>query len=79
VDPYSVSVEPAALAALLTGLFEVAATHTLEVGDPSSIIEVVHVLLGGRALQGSHPSGVALRQRFRQRGASVTSISGTSI
>jgi AcrR family transcriptional regulator len=42
-----VAVEPEALAALLTGLFEVATTHTLEVGDPTATIEVVHILLDG--------------------------------
>lgn len=42
-----VAVEPQALAALLTGLFEVATTHTLEVGDPAATIEVVHLLLDG--------------------------------
>ena len=44
-----VSVEPEALAAVLTGLFEVATTHSLEVGDPTSTVEVVHVLLDGLA------------------------------
>ena len=42
-----VAVEPEALAALLTGLFEVATTHTLEVGDPTATVEVVHLLLDG--------------------------------
>ncbi len=44
-----VAVEPDALAALLTGLFEVATDHTLEVSDPTSTIEVVHLILDGLA------------------------------
>ncbi|HXQ62309.1 MAG TPA: TetR/AcrR family transcriptional regulator [Acidimicrobiales bacterium] len=44
-----VDVEPFALADILTGLFEVATTHTLEVSDPTSTIDVVHVILDGLA------------------------------
>ena len=44
-----VAVDADALAALLTGLFEVATTHTLDVGDRTSTIEVVHFLLDGLA------------------------------
>jgi AcrR family transcriptional regulator len=52
-----VAVEPQALAALLTGLFEVATTHTLEVGDPAATIAVVHLLLDGLSV----PSGASLQ------------------
>jgi AcrR family transcriptional regulator len=58
-----VAVEPQALAALLTGLFEVATTHTLEVGDPAATIEVVHLLLDGLSVPTSdspHMSSVGL-------------------
>jgi AcrR family transcriptional regulator len=48
-----VAVEPEALAALLTGLFEVATTHTLEVGDPTATVEVIHLLLDGLSVTGS--------------------------
>src|ERR1700683_4705482 len=51
-----VAVEPQALAALLTGLFEVATTHTLEVGDPEATIAVVHLLLDGLSVPGSASS-----------------------
>jgi AcrR family transcriptional regulator len=44
------AVDPVALAALLTGLFEVATTHTIEVGDRTSTVEVVHLLLDGLAM-----------------------------
>jgi AcrR family transcriptional regulator len=54
-----VDVEPGALAALLTGLFEVATTHTLEVGDPASTVEVVHLLLDGLAATRPRPSAAA--------------------
>jgi len=63
------AVDPDALAALLTGLFEVATDHTLEVSDPTSTIEAVHVILDGLAAPhasapplsdaaASHPSDV---------------------
>jgi AcrR family transcriptional regulator len=58
-----VAVEPQALAALLTGLFEVATTHTLEVGDPAATIEVVHLLLDGLSVPTSdspHMSSVGV-------------------
>jgi AcrR family transcriptional regulator len=42
-----VAVEPDTLAALLTGLFELATIHTLEVGDPTSTVQVIHLLLDG--------------------------------
>jgi AcrR family transcriptional regulator len=54
-----VAVEPGALAALLTGLFEVATTHTLEVGDPASTVEVVHLLLDGLSLKDGQPPRAA--------------------
>ncbi len=44
-----VVVEPGALAALLTGLFEVATTHSLEVSDPTTTVEAIHVLIDGLA------------------------------
>lgn len=47
-----VAVEPEPLAALLTGLFEVATTYTLEVGDPTSTVAVVHLLLDGLSVTG---------------------------
>jgi AcrR family transcriptional regulator len=65
-----VSVEPGALAAILTGLFEVATTHTLEVGDPTSTVEVVHVLLDGLSATSGERSFPTPRNKMATAGGS---------
>jgi AcrR family transcriptional regulator len=68
-----VTVEPGALAALLTGLFEVATTHTLEAGDPASTVEVVHLLLDGLAV---NPASVRPTSRVDDRRFDRDAMSG---
>ncbi len=64
-----VRVEPGALAALLTGLFEVATTHMLEVSDLTSTVEVVHVLLDGLAVPDASLARATVAEGDRSAGA----------